>query len=177
MSPEPERIRELVLRARSGDEMAFGELVRSFEAAVLRLAARITGDPAEAEDAAQEAFLRAYQALPRFDPDRPFGPWIMKIAANRALTHAAHRRKDVPLDESAPGPDFEKEQADKSEAERIKSAVAGMPPSDRAVLSLRYDSDLPLSEIARTLGIGLSAVKVRLFRARQRLMRLMGTEG
>jgi len=157
--------------------MAFGELVRSFESSVLRLAARITGDPAEAEDAAQEAFLRAYQALPRFDPDRPFGPWIMKIAANRALTRAARRNKDIPLDETAPGPDFEQEQADRNEVERLRHAVAGMPPSDRAVLSLRYDSGLPLSEIAHTLGIGLSAVKVRLFRARRRLMRLMGAEG
>lgn len=167
----PEDVRELVLRARDGGERAFAELVRRYEAAVFRLALRITGDRADAEDAAQEAFLRAWRALGRFDPERPFGPWVLKIAANRALSKVEQRRPKAALEEAA---EVAETTRDREPGERLREALAGLSALDRAILSLRYEDGLPLADIAATLGILEGAAKVRLFRARERLMGLLG---
>lgn len=172
--------RELAIRARDGDETAFAELVRRYQGAALGLALRITGNAADAEDAVQDAFLRAYRALPRFDPERPFGPWILRITANRALTRAGRRKKERPLELAADMPEesrsMDETLAGKEEVERLRRAMGELTPSDRAILSLRYDQGLRISEICRVLGLRESAAKVRLLRARERLMRTMSEE-
>jgi len=167
----------LVRKAAAGDEGAFAELVRRHEGPALRLAQSITRDRAEAEDAVQEAFLRAYRNLERFDPERPFGPWIMKIAANRALSRSARRSKHRALEaDPAPAeePGLDAALTRKEELRRVQDAVAALPPLDRAIIGLRYEQGLKVSDISRSLGLTLSAAKVRLFRARERLMKLLG---
>jgi RNA polymerase sigma-70 factor (ECF subfamily) len=168
-----EDTRSLVLRTLEGDDAAFGELVRRYEGSAMRLAMAITRNPSDAEDAVQEAFWRAYKALPRFDPARPFGPWLLKITANRALTRARRRRPEAPLEEALAVPEAGRAEDRGPDLERLKQALGALSPGDRAVLSLRYDQDLPLSDIARTIGLKLGAVKVRLFRARERLLKLL----
>jgi len=169
-----EDTKSLVLRTLEGDDAAFGELVRRYEGSAMRLALSITRNPAEAEDAVQEAFWRAYKALPRFDPARPFGPWLLKITANRALSRASRRRPEAPLEEAVEVAEAGRPDDDRGpDIERLKRALGELSPGDRAVLSLRYDQNLPLADIARTIGLKLGAVKVRLFRARERLLRLL----
>lgn len=173
--------RELVRRTLAGDAAAYAELLRRFEGAALRLALRITGDRSEAEDAVQEAFLRAYRSLARFDPERPFGPWLLKIAANRALTRAGRRRTERPLDEAAgvadPAPGPESTLAGQEDLARVREALTRLSPGERAVLSLHYEEGLPLAGAAEILGITENAAKVRLFRARQSLLALLSAGG
>ena len=177
-SPDPESVPVLVLKAQAGDAEAFAELVRRYEGAVFRLALRITGTREDAQDAAQETFLRAYRGLSRFDPQRPFGPWLLKIAANRALSKAGRRRNTAPLDEAMQmREETGREDAARDELESVRCAMTDLAPADRAILALRYEEGMKVAEIARTLDIQQGAVKVRLLRARERLMRVMKTEG
>jgi len=172
--PEPDR---LIRRAIGGDQGAFGELIRRYEGAAFRLALRITGSRADAEDCVQEAFLRAYRALARFEQGRPFGPWILRITANRAMTRAGRRKKERPLAEAErlpeAGPEMDAALGNKEELEHLRLAVSALPPQDRAIIGLRYEEGLKVAEISRVLGLTLSAAKVRLFRAREKLMRIL----
>ncbi|HAH06904.1 MAG TPA: RNA polymerase subunit sigma-24 [Elusimicrobia bacterium] len=171
------RDRDHVLSARQGDERAFARLMELYGTAAYRLAFRITGDTGEAEDACQEAFLRAYRSLDSFDAERPFLPWILRIAANCALTRAHAKKRECPLSaadgESDPKAGVEESAERASEAERLRRALEELEAHDRAVLGLRYEQDMRVAEIAEVLGIGESAVKLRLFRARSRLKRVL----
>ncbi|MDE2142393.1 MAG: sigma-70 family RNA polymerase sigma factor [Elusimicrobia bacterium] len=164
--------REWVLKAREGDTEAFAELVKAFGPAVYRLALSITGDPADAADAAQESFLRAYWALSRFDPDRPFRPWILKIVWRRAMTRAG-RRRDAPLEEAEAMPERVEAQ---TETPPVREGLARLSPEDRSVLAFKYEEGMSIAEIAGLWGLSETAVKVRLFRARERLLKNMREE-
>ncbi|MBI4678579.1 MAG: sigma-70 family RNA polymerase sigma factor [Elusimicrobia bacterium] len=170
-------IRELVQRARDGDSRALAAIVRSYEAMVFHLAFGILRDARDAEEAAQDAFLRAFRALDRFDLSRPFGPWIAKIAVNLALNRLRSRPADLPLESAAevqdqgPGPEAMADQT--AERDAVRKGLDELGPADREVLALKYEGGLKVSEIAGSLGIGLAAAKVRLFRARQRLMEIL----
>lgn len=168
-SADLDAVRALTLRAKAGDGEAYGELVRRYQDAAYRLALRITLRAQDAEDAAQEAFVRAYQALTRFDVDRPFGPWILKIAANQALKKLRGRRPTASLEE-ADMPAEESREKDADGADAVRRSLAELEPADRAILALHYEERLKLAEIAAALGIREGAAKVRLFRARARLM-------
>src|SRR3989304_10198768 len=84
--------RQLVARTRGGEADAFGELVGRYQNSVFNVCYRLLGDPAEAEDLAQEAFLRAFRRLASFDAERPFGPWMRRVAANLCLNMLQQRR-------------------------------------------------------------------------------------
>ena len=176
LEPPTPDVRALVLRARESDARAYAALLRRYEAVAYRLALRITGNRQDAEDACQEAFLRAFGALSRFDPQRPFGPWLLKIVANRALTRAARRKPEVALAEAEILREPAQEPEMPAETELLRAALARLSPLDRAVLALRYEQGLSVEELAAALGIGESAAKVRLFRARQRLIAVVGNE-
>src|SRR5262245_32172101 len=91
--------RTLVLRTRAGEVEAFGELVQRYQGSVFNVCYRLLGERREAEDLAQEAFLRAYQRLGTFDADRPLGPWLRRVAANLCLNHLQARdATGLPLD-------------------------------------------------------------------------------
>lgn len=168
--------RVLLERARSGDGDAFGEVVRRHQAAVFNVCYRLLGDPAEAEDAAQEAFLRAHGRLGLFDLDRPFGPWMRRVAANLCLNRLKARAPaGLPLDDEQDepraaqtlNPEAAREQVERSEA--VRAAIGRLPPHYRAVIELRHFQDLAYDEIAAALNLPLSDVKSHLFRARRLL--------
>lgn len=182
--------RQLVAQSLRGRPDAFGELVRRHQAAVYNVAYRIVGERQEALDAAQDTFVRAYRALRSFDQERPFGPWIGRIATNVALASVQRRRSLVvpwprraprPGDESAAGagvPDPaegpEGAYLAAEQGARLRRAILALPPHYRAVVELRHFQELSYEEIAAALAIPLSDVKSHLFRARRLLRERLG---
>jgi RNA polymerase sigma-70 factor (ECF subfamily) len=165
--------RDLVIAARRGGAESFGELVRRYQASVFNVCYRVLGERREAEDMAQEAFIRAFQRLDTFDADRPFGPWIRRVAANTCLNHLDSARPiEAVLDEERdtatdPLPETRREQAEQAEA--VRGAILSLPPHYRVVIELRHFQELSYDEIASTLNIPVSDVKSHLFRARKLL--------
>lgn len=155
--------------------------MRGFEALALRTAYVITGDAAEAEDAAQEAFVKAFYALPRFRPGAPFRPWLLRIVANEARNRrtAAARRGRLAL-RSAELPPLEPattpEDAAVAGEERavLLQAINGLRPEDRLVIAHRYFFELTEAEMAVALDCPRGTVKSRLSRALGRLRTALG---
>ncbi len=163
-----------IQQARRGDVGSFGRLVRAYQTDVYNLAYRMLGDRMEAEDAAQETFLRAFQHLDRYDPNRPFRTWLLSIATHHCIDRLRRRRPALPLDPDHRGgsnPDPEETLVRKETQEAIQRLIQRLPPTDRAVVLLYYWHGEPLREIAQVLGLTVSAVKSRLHRARWRLAR------
>ena len=154
----------------------------SIQEIAFRTAYLIAGDPAEAEDAAQEAFVKAYYALSRFRPGAPFRPWLLRIAANEARNRrkATGRRVRLALqagedrairDESPEGEALKREQA----AELLR-ALEELREEDRLVIASRYFLDLSEEEMAEALGCARGTVKSRLSRALARLREVLGIQ-
>ena len=174
---------ELVARARGGDTGAFEELVRATYADAYALALRMTGDEHDARDAVQEAYLRAYRAIPRFRGEAAFSTWLYRITANCASSLLARRGRSLELELDMLSPpeggarftdhraehDPEARSLERSEHGRLAAALAELPPGLRAVVVLRDVYDLPHDAIACELGISTTAAKVRLHRARRQL--------
>ncbi|MBU0492550.1 MAG: sigma-70 family RNA polymerase sigma factor [Chloroflexi bacterium] len=180
--------RGLVQAAQAGDREAFAELVRRYQGRIYNMALRMTANPETAADLAQESFLRAYAALPRFDAAWPLAPWLFTITANLCRSWLTRRRLptlslDLPVTidgepvprevpDERPAPDQLVEQQDL--ADRIRREIAGLPLEYRLVVELRHFGDLSYDEIAQTLDIPLSDVKSRLFRGRRKLRERLG---
>jgi len=159
--------------ARKGNDEAFACLVEAYQKPVFNLCYRMLGNPQEAEDAAQETFWRAYQALNRYDPQRSFATWLLSIAAHYCIDQQRRRRIPlVDLDElmaeiiADPAPDPERSLARSQEDEKLHQLLNTLNPQDRAAVVLRYWHDFSDEEIARSLSLSVSAVKSRLHRAR-----------
>lgn len=161
-------------QARRGDQIAFGCLVAAYQRPVYNLAYRMLGDPSEAEDAAQETFVRMYTKLYTYEPGRKVVSWVLSIASHYCIDRLRRRRvtwlslDDDPVAEALPsrrpGPE---EVALRQEARSaVQAAVMRLAPGYRVPLILRYWYDLSYEEIAETMGISLQAVKSRLHRAR-----------
>ena len=132
--------------------------------------------PTAAEDAAQEAFIRAYQALDRYDPERSFATWILSIASNYSIDQLRKKKvtilsmdseKHAWLAPPDPGPSPEKAALDKEKNALVQAILADLSETDRAAVVLQYWHDYSYEEIAATLDLSSSAVKSRLFRARK----------
>jgi RNA polymerase sigma factor (sigma-70 family) len=167
---------QLVSRARAGDADAFGALVALHQEVAFRVALLVIGDAAEAEDAVQEAFVRAYRALGRFRSGEPFRPWLLRIAANQARNRrrGAGRREGLRLRVAAQRTDAFEPSAEaavvRDERRRdLLTAIAALPEDDRVVLGARYFLDLTETETAAIIGAARGTVKSRLSRARARL--------
>ncbi len=171
----------LVEQARRGDGDAYGELVIRYQGIAARTAYLITRDASDAEEAAQDAFVKAYQALGRFREGAPFRPWLLRIVANEAINRrkSAGRRSTVelteaferPLDDSAASPEAA---ALESETRRtVLAALARLREEDRLIISYRYFLDLSEAEMADALGVARGTVKSRLSRAMARLREVM----
>ncbi len=167
---------EWLERARQGDDDAFALLVETYQKPVYNLCYRMLGDGQEAEDAAQESFWRAYQALQRYDPERSFITWLLSIAAHYCIDQQRRRRiptfsMDDIMEELVPdnAPSPEKETARSEEQRMLQGLIAEMKPQDRAALILRYWYDFSEQEISQALSLSVSAVKSRLHRARLQL--------
>jgi len=172
MDDSPDR--DLILRARRGETEAFGELVCRTQLAVFNVCYRLLGERREAEDLAQEAFMRAYTRLDSFDLERPFLPWIRRVAANLCLNRLSeHPPTLVQLSEDLERADPEEEPAARLEqnerSEQIRAALLALPPRYRVALELRHFQELSYEEMAQTLNLPLSDVKSDLFRARKML--------
>jgi RNA polymerase sigma factor (sigma-70 family) len=178
--PPPER--ELVRRARAGDGRAFEELVSPHWEAAVRLAYLITGNHAEAEDAAQEALVKAWRALGRFRASRPLRPWLLRIVANEARNRrrASGRRARLELraageqvsGSAAPSPETLAVAA--SESRRLLAALDELPEQGRLVLGCRFLLGLSEAETAAALGVRRGTVKSRTSRALEALRELHG---
>jgi RNA polymerase sigma factor (sigma-70 family) len=173
---------ELVERARRGDQSAYGELVQAYQGIAFRTAYLVVGDASEAEDAAQEGFVKAFYAMNRFRPGAPFRPWILQIVANEARNRrrSAGRRTalvmrtaaDAPSGEAAPSP--EAAMLTSEQREELLAAVNQLREEDRLVIACRYFLELSEEETAATLGWRRGTVKSRLSRALGRLRAQMG---
>lgn len=172
------RDRERVARALDGDQDAFTDLVMDYNRAVYNLTYRMLGDTVEAEDAAQEAFLRAYRSLDRYDSQRSFKTWVLSIASHYCIDVIRKRRVGwLSLDDFLPGEVMAalesrsvEELAMDGERERtIQHLLKLLKPDERAIIALRYWNDLSYEEIAEMLHTNVGVVKSRLFRARQAL--------
>jgi RNA polymerase sigma-70 factor (ECF subfamily) len=183
VSEEAPIVREWATAAMEGDQHAFGQLVDHYQTAVFNLAYRMLGEPNEAEDAAQEAFLRAYANLSRYDPNRSFKTWLLSITSNHCIDRLRKRRltwlsieeEGMPphpaLVSSEPTP--EDAFVDSERSESMQDLLKQIPPDYRAVVILRYWYDMSYTEIAETLETTESAIKSRLFRARKALGKIL----
>ena len=169
---------ERVPRALAGDQDAFTDLVLDYQRVVYNLTYRMLGDSVEADDAAQEAFLRAYRKLDRYDMERPFKTWVLSIASHYCIDIIRKRRLSwLSLDDLLPGQMMSalenrsiEELAMDGERERtMQELLTLLKPDERAIIILRYWNDLSYEEIAEALGANVGVVKSRLFRARQAL--------
>lgn len=171
----------LVERSRNGDQDAYAELVTRYQAIAARTAYVITGTAADAEDVAQDAFVKAYYALDRFRAGAPFRPWLLRIVANEAINRrkAAGRRPTVGLsvvEDRASGDTALSPEASALARERrelVLEALRRMREEDRLVIAYRYFFDLSEIEMAEALGVARGTVKSRLSRAIARLRVVM----
>lgn len=165
----------LVARALAGDRTALGVLVTRFAAPVRRLAYAILRDADEAEDAAQDGVLQALVKLDRYDPTRPFGPWLMRIVANAAIDRRRRRRvRDTSeLDEALAGggplPDVEVDRL--ALRQRLAIALDKLPERYRMAVVLFDVEGYSQAEIAEILGVAPGTVRSAVFHARRRLRR------
>ena len=171
----------LVERSRNGDHDAYAELVTRYQAIAARTAYVITGTAADAEDVAQDAFVKAYYALDRFRTGAPFRPWLLRIVANEAINRrkAAGRRPTVGLsviEDRASGDTALSPEASALARERrevVLEALRRMREEDRLVIAYRYFFELSEVEMADALGVARGTVKSRLSRAVARLRTAM----
>jgi RNA polymerase sigma-70 factor, ECF subfamily len=175
---------ELVELARDGDVGAYERLVTRYRDLAVRTAWLVTRSGAEAEDAAQEAFVKAYYALPRFRRGAPFRPWILRIAANEARNRlrTTRRREALAVRAAAaePGgaaPSPEAAALAREDAEALAAALSRLEERDRLVIAYRYLFELSEAEMADALGVRPGTVKSRLSRAMSRLRSELETEG
>jgi RNA polymerase sigma-70 factor, ECF subfamily len=163
---------DLIVLARKGSVEAVGVLFDRYWQHVWRAAYAVTADRALADDAAQEAIQKAFAALHRFDETRPLGPWLKRIAVNRAVDHLRRRRRvELRSDDEATFHGWTVGESAEDDLRRwaVTDAVASLGAEKRIVVVLHYWLDLPLDEIAGVLGLPVGTVASRLARAKAEL--------
>ena len=165
---------DLVARARSGDERAFAVLAERSRRRLFAVCVRITGDEHSAQDAAQDALLSAWRALPRFEGRASFSTWLCQIGSRSALAVVRRRRAD-PVDEVPEGDGPFRSSLDETVAavSSVRWALARLPPDFRTALVLREYADMSYQEIADAEGIRVETVKTRIARARRAVAQLL----
>lgn len=186
---------QLVERVQRGDKQAFNLLVVKYERRLVRLLSRLVRDPHEVEDVAQEAFIKAYRALPSFRGDAAFYTWLYRIGINTAKNHLMSRGRRAPTStefsaEEAEGFEDagalqemntpENELLSKEVAQVVNAAMAALPEDLRTAISLREIEGLSYEEIAESMECPIGTVRSRIFRAREaiatRLRPILGTK-
>lgn len=172
----------LVARVQRGDKRAFDLLVLKYQRKIMRLLSRMIRDPAEIEDVTQEAFIKAYRALPQFRGDSAFYTWLYRIAINTARNwQAANGRRPVTSSvvESAEGETFdeidnltdistpESMLASRQIAETVNAAMQSLPPDLRTAILMREIDGMSYEDIAQAMGCPIGTVRSRIFRARE----------
>ena len=169
--------------AQQGDHAAFARLVEAYKSPVYNLAYRMLRNTAEAEDAAQEIFLRAYLKLASYDRGRKFSTWLLAIASNYCIDLLRRRKATmVDLDDveflvesREPGP--EQSAVEGEQRDVVAQVIDALPPAYRLPTVLRYYYDLPYDEIERITGLSEATVKTRLFRARRMIKEMLEERG
>jgi len=188
MSPEPNSDAALVKRVQQGDRKAFDLLVLKYQHKIQKLIMRYVRDPSEALDVAQDAFLKAYRAMPRFRGDSAFYTWMYRIAINTAKNHlvAAKRRPvdfeidtqdNEPFDAShllSDGDTPEGLVLSEEINQTVQQAIADLPPDLRTAIVLREMEGMSYEEIAQTMECPVGTVRSRIFRAREAIDRKIG---
>ncbi len=164
----------------AGDTQAFDGLVERHQRSIYRLCYRYAGNHHDANDLAQESFLKAYRALGRFRGDSAFATWLHRIAVNTCLNHkVAHKRQMEELSDSvaAPGGGHGKALEEADERRRVRAAVEHLPEKQRKTLLLKVYDEMTHEEVARTLGSSVGTVKANLFHAVANLRKILGRDG
>ena len=175
---------EVILRAQQGDPEAFAELLRMHEETAFRVAYLIVRDEAEARDVVQEAFVRAYKAMKRFERGKPFQPWLLRIVTNVALNsvRSSRRRRvmgeryEQMIDTQQTEASAETQVEAAEQSRRVWQAVAELAPQDQTLLYLRYFLDASEQETAQAIGRPAGTVKSRLHRVLRRLRQVIETQ-
>lgn len=173
---------DLLIRAADGDRTALDELFRRYRTVAFRVAYRLLGSEADALDAVQEAFIKAFTHLERFRGQSSFKTWLLRIVSNAALDLGRYRRRTgwneptPPLNthrtcDDRPGPDSEVHRADLRTA--IDAALARLPATQRQTFVLHVDGEMTYREVADVLGVSIGTVMSRLYYARQKLKTLL----
>jgi RNA polymerase sigma-70 factor (ECF subfamily) len=189
--PDPEGA-QLAAAAAAGSADAFARIVARHQEAVFRLVARMVRDRAQAEDLAQETFLKAYRALRSYDPRWKLQSWLLKIAHNATIDFLRRQRLDTTALETPAEDDAvslldhladpqarnaEQEARNRALARDLQAALQTLDPAYRELLLLRFEEGLAYQEIADVTGLPLGTVKVRLHRGRKRLAELLAARG
>jgi len=175
--------RQLLRAFMHGEESAFTALVIKYRESVYRVARRMLGSHEDAADVAQEVFIRAHRALPRFDGRSQLYTWLYRITVNLCLDFRGRSSRLPLLDDEdgardRSGVPTAEDEAEAREAGRLVArAVAQLPPRQRAMTVLRLYQDLPYQEIARIMGCSEGTVKATMFAALRKLRRMLTEEG
>lgn len=176
---------EVVERARAGDPAAFNEVVAAYRRRIFGTISRLIGRPEDVEDVAQEAFLRLYFSLDQLRSPEVFEPWLYRLTVNAALDYLRKRKKrrlesrvadlseiQVTMADAAAGTHIQFEEHQRSRIrEMVDSLLSGVSEEDRLLLTLKEVEGLTLKELEKVYHVNENALKVRLFRARQRVLK------
>ena len=173
----------MIHRAQKGDAAAFGQLVEAYQGQVYRLALHMGLSPADAEEAAQEAFIAAWKGLPRFRGDSRFSTWLYQLATHAAIDLMRREKKyqnnadieDTVLVDTAASPQEVVEKQETQEA--VQTAMQALSPQAREILLLRYQVELGYEEIGAVLGLPAGTVKSRINRAKAQLKEVLLRQG
>ncbi len=184
-SPERTELSDAIARARAGNSGAWGELYRHYAAPIFRFCRRALPSREDAEDATMEIFLKVREKLGQYDPSRPFGAWLYKVAANHCWDILRRRRlrqdletgevEALPLEH--PSPSQLQRLIEQRTTQQVRRALAELPARARMALVLRYYADMSYDEIAEALGVRRGFVGVVLLRARHQLREALGQRG
>ena len=173
----------LTSRILKGDLEAYGSLIQDHQVSVFNVCFRILGNRQEAEDLTQEAFIRAYQQIKKYDPERPFRPWIRTLAANHCYNHLKKRRlqkveledeKTQKIDGLSREPEISLEIS--QENRKLYQALWRLPDNQRIALELRHFQGMSYKEMAKVLNLPINTVRSHLYRGRQNLTKILEEE-
>jgi RNA polymerase sigma-70 factor, ECF subfamily len=160
---------EVLIRFQTGEREAFRLVIEHFRQKMFRLGLRLFSDPNDADDFAQDVFIRAYEKRGQYDPTRTFEPWLYRLAINLGRGTMRKRKiREVSMGDRLPeitvAPRAEQELIDSERSHRLQAVFNQLAPKYKVCLALRLESDLSLEEMAKTLKLPLSTVKTRLYR-------------
>ena len=174
---------KIIARARRGDADAFEQLVAAYRDQVFRLALRMCGSEADADEVAQEAFLSAWKALPNFRGESQFSTWLYQLTTHAAIDLMRREKRQIAADDitevsaadPAPSPQQQAEQSEQREI--VRDAILQLAPEQREVVVLRFMEELSYEEIGAMLTLPSGTVKSRLNRARAQLKEILSRSG
>ncbi|MBO8171480.1 MAG: RNA polymerase sigma factor SigW [Bacillaceae bacterium] len=180
--------KRLVNRIKEGDHRAFEEIVELYKEKIYQLSYRMLGNREEAEDAAQETFLRVYSNIGKYDDNHKFSTWIYRIASNLCIDRIRKRKPQYSLDAELSGTDErtlyatlpdrtrtpEEEAISGELQQKVQQAILSLSPTYRSIMILKYIHDLSLKEISEIVDLPVSTVKTRIHRGREALRKVLG---